>query len=320
VEVDDRKSAREFLELARKKIPNHVLTSPDTVGILLRLGDFAELESLALIGAKRFPNQPHYLFGYALAAQRQRNLDEAVRRWAMVLKKFPNHQPAYVQSVGCLREAKRLDEAEALLRTALRKMPNDLFLLIEHCRLAEARGDWAAAYTRWESLRSRHRVAFDGAAQALHKLGRTAEAEALLEEGRVRYPTYENIAITLARIAEQTGNTAEALKRWAVVRERFPFERSGYTDPIRLLREQREWVTADAVALAAIQRFPSYPEPLADYANVAHARQDWAEAAKRWAALRTAFPDWKDTQQKEAQALAASGARPASALEPKQTG
>jgi tetratricopeptide (TPR) repeat protein len=317
-ELDDRKSAREFLDLARKQIPRHVLTSPDTVGILLRLGDFAELESFAVAGAKRFPNQPHYLVGYALAAERQRNFDEAIRRWAVVRKKFPNDKPGYVHAIGCLRQTKRLDEAEALLRTAMRKTPEDLLLRIEQCWLAEARGDWATAYARWDSLRSRHRVGYDGAAQALQKLDRTAEAEALLEEGRVRYPTYPDIAIMQARIAEQTGNTAEALKRWAVVRERFPFERSGYTNPIRLLREQQEWVAADAIALAAIRRFPSDAEPLADYANLAHARQDWAEAAKRWAALRTAFPDRKDAQ-KEAQALAASGVHAAGAAEPRQT-
>jgi tetratricopeptide (TPR) repeat protein len=313
VEVDDHKRAREFLELARVQIPNYVLTSPDTIEILLQLGDFDEAEAFALKGAKRFPKKPHYLEGYALAADRQRNFDEAVRRWAVVRKKFPNQRLGYVCAVGCLRQLGRLDEAEDLVRSAMKQVPGDIPLRLEYGRVAEARGDWEEAYRRWDSLRDRHPAGFVGAAHALQKLGRTAEADALLAEGRFRYPTFENLAIMQAHVAEQRGDNVEALKRWAVVRQRFPFDPAGYRNAIRLLRGQQEWAEADTIAQAAMDRFHDHAWPLAEYADLAHGRKDWAEAATRWAALHAAFPDRKDAQQREAEAVAAAGLQPAGA-------
>jgi predicted Zn-dependent protease len=315
VEVDDNKHAREFLELARARIPNYVLTCPDTIEIMLRLGDFDELESFTLKGAKLFPKKPHYLEGYALAAERQRHFDEAVRRWAVVRKKFPNERLAYVCAVGCLRQLGRLDEAEDLLRSAMRQVPGDLPLQFEYGRVAEARGDWAEAYRRWDSIRDRHPSGFVGAAQALQKLGRTEDAEALLAEGRFRYPTFQTIAFMQALIAEQRGDIDEALKRWTVARARFPLETAGYRDAIRLLSGRQEWAEADEIALAAIDRFHDHAWPLEDYANLAHGRKDWAEAAKRWAALRAAYPDHKVAPQQEAAALAAAGLQPAGAAD-----
>lgn len=189
----------------------------------------------------------------------------------------------------------------------MRAMPDDMTVLLEWGRVAEAREDWAEAYRRWDSLRTRHPAGFDGAAHALYKLGRTAEAEALLAEGRLLHPIHPGIAIMYARIAHEAGDKVEALKRWAVVRQRFPLDRAGYEAAIRLLREQQEWAEAETIAQAAIERFPAYPWPLAEYAMLAHARKDWVEAARRWAALRAAFPDHKEAQQREAEALAAAG-------------
>jgi len=314
LEVNDLKGAREFLDLARMRIPNYVLTCPDTVDILLGLGDFAEADAFTLSGAKRFPKQPHYLEGYALSAECRRDFAEAVQRWAVVRKKFPYRKFGYINAVGCLRQLGRLDDAEPLLAQAMRLMPDDMTILLEWGRVAEARGDWKEAYRRWDSLRNRHPAGYHGAALALHKLGRTAEAEALLAEGRFCHPIYAGLAIMQAQIAEETGDKAEALKRWATVRQRFPLDRAGYVDGLRVLREQQEWAEAEAVARAAIDRFATEAWPLVEYAELAHARRDWPEAASRWAAVRMAFPDRKDAYQREAEALAAAG-QPAAAAE-----
>ena len=82
LEMGDLKTARESFALAREQMPQHVLTSPVSVEIMLRLGEYDGVESFVLDGAKRFPGKPHYLEGYATVAQRRNNLEEAVRRWA----------------------------------------------------------------------------------------------------------------------------------------------------------------------------------------------------------------------------------------------
>jgi tetratricopeptide (TPR) repeat protein len=307
LEAGDHVAARRYLDLARERIPQYVLTSPDTVEILLGLGDFAELDRFALAGSKRFRNQPHYLEGYARSAEHRRDFEEAVRRWAMVRKKFAQSRLGYVSAVGDLRELGRLDEAEGLLRRTMRLLPGDMNAAFEYARVAEARGTWAEAHRRWAAIRHRHPAGFMGAAQALQKLGRTSEAEELLVEGRLRYPTEAGIAITYAHIAEETGNPEEARKRWNLVRQRFPRDRSACVQGLRFLRDQKDWEEADAMAQETIEWFRNQDWPLAEHALVAHSRRDWPEAARRWAALRAAFPNQKDAPQREAEALAAAG-------------
>jgi tetratricopeptide (TPR) repeat protein len=306
LEIGDRAAARHYFQLARERIPNYVLTSPETIDVLLGLHEFAQLEALALEGARRFPREPHYLEGYALAAERAGNFDEAIRRWALARKKFPTSRWGYVAAVGCLRQCGRLDEASALLRRAMTIIPDDITALFEFGRIAEARGDWNEAYRCWYRLRSRHVAGFLGAALALHKLGRTTEGEVLLVEARQTNMIEPLIPVLHAQLAQESGNIAEALKRWAVVRERFPLEKAGYAEGLRLLRGQRDWAEADAVAQAAIYRFPAADWPLVEYASLAHDRHDWAEAAKRWAAVRAAFPGREDAPQREAEARAAA--------------
>jgi len=307
LEMGDLKSARENFVRAREQIPMYVVTSPISVDVLLGLGDFEEAERFTLDGAKRFPRHPHYLEGYAQVAQRRGDLEEAVRRWAVVRKKFRNSKKSFVDGAVCLCGLDRLDEADALLKRALQLFPNDVAVLIPYNRISEARQDWAEAYQRWDPLRFRHIAGLIGAARALYKLGRATEAEELLAQGRLRFPLESGIAVLRAVAAQEAGNHAEALKRWEEVRQRFPFDRVGYVDGLVFLRKQQEWAEADAVALTAINRFPAQAWPLAEYASLAHVRRDWPEAAARWASLRAAFPEREDAYQREADAWAASG-------------
>lgn len=307
----DLGAARHYFDLARQRIPAYVLTCSDTVDILVGLRDFDEAESFTRTGAKLFPRRPHFLEGHALIAEHRRDFAEAVRRWATVRRRFSLRPLGYVRAAGCLRELGRFDEADALLRRAMALQPEEVPAQIEYGRVAEARGDWAEAYQRWGALSARHPAGIIGAAQALHKLGRTAEAEALLTEAQPRYPIESGIPIRLARFAEDSGHTEEALNRWATVRRRFPRDPAGYAEALRLLRAQQDWAAADTVATAAIQAVPGEPWPLAEHALLAHLRQDWPEAARRWAALRAAFPARDDGYHRGAEAEAAAGQRDA---------
>jgi predicted Zn-dependent protease len=308
VEIGDLEAAQHFLAEAWARIPDYVLRSPDTIGIMLGLRQFDELDSFALKAAKRFPSKSHYLEGYAESAQRQHNWEEAVRRCAMVRKRFPRSRVGYVCAASCLRDLGRLDEAERLLNQAMRMRPNDELILIEHCRLADASSNWEESYRRWGSMRNRHPAGYIGAALALQNLGRRQEGEAVLVEGRSRFPVEADIAVAQAQIAEKAGDIAEALKRWEVVRQRFPFNHMGYRDAIRLLCEQQDWAKAEEIAQAAIDRFPDDMAWLVQYAQLAYEREDRTEEAKRWAAVRMAFPNWQEASLREAQALAAAGA------------
>jgi tetratricopeptide (TPR) repeat protein len=302
----DLKGAREHLAIARQRMPDYTASSPVTVDILVELGDHAETETFVLEGLKRFPRLPHFLEGYALVAERRHELEEAARRWAAVRKRFPTRKGPFIHEADCLRELGRLKEADTVIGRAVRAFPNDVSVLNIYGRIGEALGDWEEAYRRWDTFRDRHVIGLVGTARALHRLGRTEEAGKLLAEGRFRYPLERDVPAMQARIAEETGAREGALKLWATIRERFPLDRVGYVEGLRYLRELQEWTAADAVAQSAIERFPSQPWPLAEYASLAHHRRDWAEAARRWAAVCAAFPYHQGAQKNEIEALTAA--------------
>ena len=305
-EVGDLVAARQFLEIAKDRLATYVAESPNTVQVLLKLKAFDEAEAFTLAGSKRFPHQPHFLEGYAMAAEGKHDRDQAIRRWAVVRAKFPHSQKGYVHALWLLKDLGRLDEAEQLLKVALRWLPQDVFVLAEHASLAELRGNWEEAYKRWEKLFDSFPRSFVGAARVLHKLDRTAAAEAIIATGRIRYPLEVEIPIENARLAEEKGDKVEALKRWSFVRQRFPLDPKGYWGELRLLSERKDWINADAIAREAVDHFPTEKWPMVEYATLAHARQEWLKAADRWAALREKFPDFADGFLRGAEALLAA--------------
>ncbi len=307
LEAGDHDAARHYLAQARLRIPSYVLTSPDTIRILVGLGDYDAAEAFTLDGAKRFPRKAQYLEGYALTAEKRRDFEEAARRWAVVRRKFPYSWQAYAFGAGCLRQLGRLDEAAAVIERGKRAQPNEILVLIEYGRITEAQQAWDKAWRHWDSVRDKHPIGYSGAAYALFRLGRRIEAEKLLEEGRNRYRADGGIPTMSARIAEEANEPDEAAARWALVRRYSPYDPGGYLNSLRFLRGRGQWAEADAVALTAIERFPKQEWPLLEYAQLAQLRQDWPAAAARWQAVRTAFPGNKSAWQFEARALEAVG-------------
>ena len=305
LQAGDQDAARHYLQIARARIPEYVESNHDTLEVMLGLGDYDELDAFALARAKRSPRDPRYLEAYAASAEHRRDFAEAARRWAMVRRKFPNRRLGYVNGIGTLRQARRLDEAEALLQRGMRMLADDIGMAFEYGRMAEARDDWTEAHRRWSLVRERHPAGFIGAAQALQRLGRSKEAEALLAEGRSRYPVETGIYSLLADIAERAGDTPEAMRRWATFRNRFPLDARGYIEGLRLARMQQAWTNAEEIAREAIDRFRKESWPRTEYANLAHLRQDWPTASERWAAAVAAFPDRADLREREAEARAA---------------
>jgi hypothetical protein len=94
---------------------------------------------------------------------------------------------------------------------------------------------------------------------------------------------------------------------WADSRRRFPLLPFGYQGGFRQLLEMDRLIDAEAVLLAAIDRFPEEAWPRVEHASLAHTRKDWAVASTRWAVVRASWPDRLDGYLRGAEALAALG-------------
>lgn len=93
-----------------------------------------------------------------------------------------------------------------------------------------------------------------------------------------------------ARTALNLGDHAEALRCWLDACQRLPeFARTSH-DSLGILLGLRRYDEAEALMLAGRKRSPRDSHYSCGYAEIATERNDYAEAAKRWAAARKAFP------------------------------
>jgi tetratricopeptide (TPR) repeat protein len=98
---------------------------------------------------------------------------------------------SYVEGARRLREVGRINEAEMVLREAIKFFPDIPNLLFDYARLAEAQRDWAEVAERWHNARvqfPQHETGYLGEAGALRELGRLDEADAALKEAMAWFP------------------------------------------------------------------------------------------------------------------------------------
>lgn len=95
----------------------------------------------------------------------------------------------------------------------------------------------------------------------------------------------------------------KASELWETVRTRAPDRADGYIVGSHALRGLGRLDEAEALSAEAVARFPDSPDALAAFAWVAMTREDWAEAARRWATLQRAFPEREDCHVFAARAL-----------------
>ena len=133
--VDDAAEALHCWTEARERLGDTVLTSRDSLPILLRLKRYDEAEALMQEGCKRFPRDPYYLEGLAEIAERRPDLPEAIARWTRVQRLFPGSWRGYTFRGACLVRSGRADEAEVLLSKAVSLFTSSGEMLHRTCEM-----------------------------------------------------------------------------------------------------------------------------------------------------------------------------------------
>lgn len=294
--VDDRRRATTIVNKLITDFPNEFHQSRHAFSILLRLGRLDEAKAMILAGQRKNPRDPFFLQALGQIAQTKQDHEEAINVYAILRKRFPAVMEGYVAASASLRALHRLDEAEAICQQAATLRPDDMSCRVEQARIADVREDWLTALQRWEVVATEFGVAVGamGSGRALQQLGRLEEAEQRLIAGRVRFPTAYEIYVQLADVARQRGDEATEQRYLNTLLERFPLVPHVYYEVSYRLTSQGKYGDADAVLARAVERFPQELRPAFEYAVFAENRQDWQEAAKRWAAVRAAWPDCED--------------------------
>jgi len=267
LQVGDKEEAQRCWEWACKLFPTKARVSHDAVDLLIDLGRLDEAEDLIRERLRSAPRDIFFMESYAYIAQIRGNLAEALLRWQKVKKSLSVSPRTYREMAACLRQVGKVNEADSLLRKAVRRFPKDVLCHIAYARVADERGDWPEALSRSILLTERtgHILGVLGAAKALTNLGKLREAKALLMNARAANPREQEVSVALARLASASGDWARAAETWADMRKRFPAMAIAYIEEGRALHKGGYRSEAKAILEDARRRFPTNHDVLSEY-------------------------------------------------------
>jgi tetratricopeptide (TPR) repeat protein len=193
-----------------------------------------------------------------------------------------------------LQKIGKLDQAEQCCTEALTEAPTHPDLMAIHAALAKSRGDLAESARRWSLLEQcdpNRRDAIIERAKCLRDLGEHAAAEQLLKDAMALQPDVESFLTEYAWLAHIRRDWPEAIKRWELVRLRWPRLPVGFISGAIGLRESGRAEEAESLLSEALSTFPDHLDLMTERAYLAQTRHDWTSATERWLALRRAHPD-----------------------------
>jgi tetratricopeptide (TPR) repeat protein len=160
------------------------------------------------------------------------------------------------------------------------------------------RGNWPDALLKWGGIATQYpdlAGAYLSVARELRDLGKSEDAERVFGEMLERFPANVEAAVDYAMMAYARREWLEAIRRFEMVRTRFPEALEGHRFCADLWCGQKQFENADTVLRDAMARFPAEPRLAISYAWSAHLRGDqigdWREASQRWRWLTSHFPD-----------------------------
>lgn len=148
-------------------------------------------EATCLDVMRRFPRASGPAIIYARHADERRDWEEALRRYQLAIERNRRDERGYLGAATALREMRRLDEAEALLRKAKWRFRRSAAVQRDFAWIAHRREDWPEAARRWAAYRAScpaDRLGYVQGAEALRRAGRLAEADALAGDAADRFP------------------------------------------------------------------------------------------------------------------------------------
>jgi tetratricopeptide (TPR) repeat protein len=255
---------------------------------------FAEAEALLSEARTCLPADPDLMIEWAFLAHHQRDWTAALRRWERVRDDFPGHESSHLFGGVALRELGRYDEADAWLTGAMHRFPTNAEAAVHHGWVANARRDWTEALRRWNDVRREfpnHAAPYFGSGVALRELGRLDEAEAILADGRLRFPADAGVALEYGWVAQMRGDWPEAARRWREARIVAPRHSGGYVWGAQALRALGRDVEAETLLREACAALPDQAEPTIELARFFEAKKNWTEAGKCWQDVTIRFPN-----------------------------
>jgi tetratricopeptide (TPR) repeat protein len=287
-------------EFARR-FPRRIEGHTGVVRALAEQGRINEAE-VALVSAQSlFSDQASLFEDYARLAESRNDWNEALARWETVRSRFPSIWNAYAKVAWMLILLGRLDEAEAVYRSAPDGIAGPGVLAAALAGLARRQKDPAREEQSWRDALAQASEQWwpvKGLAGSLANQRRFNEARALLRDAALRFPDDPGPPMELARIAETQALFPEAIEQWEAGRRRFPGNWEMWTGTAEAHAAAREFDAADDMYHQAQQAFPDLDIILIRWAvfRARHAEVNFTRSGHLIAAVfETYFQQYPET-------------------------
>ncbi len=212
-------------------LPLPRLLAARTGAFLVRAHRFEEADRLLEKALLASPACPRLIDLYAMSAHVSGQQRIALTRWANLRSVDPNRPMAWAGIAANHRDLDEVAMAEATIREALARFPDDLLVASEAARVFDRIGAQEDACTQWQRLCALEQVLDDwyqGYACSLILVGAFDEAEAVLDRADEAYPDNRDLLGTRAFLEMERENWNAALSLWRVHRVRYPDDPSGW--------------------------------------------------------------------------------------------
>ncbi len=132
----------------------------------------------------------------------------------------PDRPLAYAMPATLLRQAGRLAEAEAVAASGVAACPGSADMWREAALTAQALGDTALAFRRWEGLRVHvpdAPLGYVGAVLLAERLRQPGTVRALVDDGLRAFPDERDLLVAKARASAEAGDWDDATARWSAL-------------------------------------------------------------------------------------------------------
>lgn len=247
-------------EVVRKKFPHHESGYARAALACMELRDFTQAELFCKLGMEKVPCSADPFRYYAEVSMRQRNFKEALDRYAVVREKFPRAGSGYVRSAVACMALKDFIQAENFCKQAIEKSLDSEPLFRTYAEISMKQRHFKEALNRYSLVREKFpecASGYEGSVFACMELHDFAQAEIFCEQGIEKISHSLQLLIARAENFMRQRSFKTALEHWAIVREKFPEQESGYIRAIHAYMELNDFISADMLIQQAIQKFSS---------------------------------------------------------------
>ncbi len=280
-------------ELLRAHFPQHAVAYIHGPRALSALGRHEEAEVWAAEGIARHADNVDVLATWARLPEQHEAWGEAAERWAILRDQLPHLPDGFIDGMNALLRAGNTDGAEEVAARAFTAHSSNFGILMTCARVAMERRDQAVALARLAVARERfprEPAPYTTAVHILLELSRLEEVDVLLAQTMEFFPDRSEGFLQYAAVAGARNDPEEQLRRYQLLRDRFPDEPAGYIHPLGVLFRLRRYRDAERIALEGMARFPDVVDLMRLYADAAWLDSRLPEALERFATMRRQFP------------------------------